>query len=481
MDEISAPAIPFDNSYARLPARFFARLDPTPVHAPRLIRVNRALARELGIDPDALEGPGGLAALSGNAPPPGAEPLAQVYAGHQFGGWSAQLGDGRAILLGEVVDAHGRRRDIQIKGSGPTPFSRMGDGRAPLGPVLREYLVSEAMHALGVPTTRALAAVATGEAVFREEGPRQGGVFTRVAASHIRVGTFQYFAARGDEEALSLLVDHAIARHWPEAEGAEGLLRAVIGAQARLIAKWMSLGFVHGVMNTDNMTISGETIDYGPCAFLDGFDPTRAFSFIDRGGRYAYQNQPGIGLWNLSRLAGALVPLLGASEDAAVARAEAALGDYSTLFEAEWRRLFGLKLGLAGPDEGLAERLLALMAAAGADFTLTFRRLADAAAGEAEPFRTGFIDLAAADAWLAAWRAAPGERDPDAIRAANPLYIPRNHLVEAAINAAYMRDFSLFEDLLDVGSRPFELQPGRERHTLPPKPEEVVANTFCGT
>ncbi|QIE54085.1 YdiU family protein [Pikeienuella piscinae] len=481
MDDLTQPTIPFDNSYARLPERFFTRLDPTPVKAPALIRVNEPLAAELGLDPAQLAAPGGVAALSGNRPPAGAAPLAQVYAGHQFGGWSAQLGDGRAILLGEVVDRAGRRRDIQLKGSGPTPYSRMGDGRAPLGPVLREYIVSEAMAALGAPTTRALAAVATGETVLREDGPLPGGVITRVAASHIRVGTFQYFGARRDEDALARLVDYCIRRHWPEATGAAGLLEAVIAAQARLIAKWMSLGFIHGVMNTDNMAISGETIDYGPCAFLDGFDPAKKFSFIDRQGRYAYANQPGIGHWNLSRLAVALIPLLGETEEAAVNVAQGALDAYPGLFEAEWRRLFGLKLGLEGPDAGLAEELLALMAAEGVDFTLTFRRLADAAAGEEDALRSLFADGAALDAWLGRWRAAPGARDAAAMRAANPLYIPRNHLVEQAIRAGYAGDYRPFEALLEVLSNPFDMQEGHERYAAPPALDEVVANTFCGT
>lgn len=479
MDELTPLSIPFDNSYARLPARFHARLDPTPVRAPRLIRVNHALAAELGIDAAALEAPAGLLALSGNRPPPGAEPLAQVYAGHQFGGWSPQLGDGRAILLGEVEDRQGRRRDIQLKGSGPTPFSRMGDGRAPLGPVLREYIVSEAMHALGVPTTRALAAIATGEPVLRQEGPLPGGVLTRVAASHIRVGTFQFFAARHDEEGLRLLTDHCIARHYPGAEGAAGLLKAVIAAQARLIARWMSLGFIHGVMNTDNMSISGETIDYGPCAFLDGFDPAKTFSFIDEGGRYAYGNQPGIGHWNLSRLAVALIPLMGESEEEAVEAAKDALGAWPALYDAEWRARLSEKTGVAD-DGALGARLLGLMAETRADFTLTFRYLADAAEGNETPIRALFPE-GALDQWLTDWRAAPGERSAAAIRAANPLYIPRNHLVEEAIEAGYRGDYAPFEALNAVLARPFEAQEGRERFARPAGPGEAVARTFCGT
>lgn len=480
---MTALAIPFDNSYARLPGRFFARLDPTPVAAAQLIRVNEALAAELEIDAAALAAPGGLAALSGNVAPPGAEPLAQVYAGHQFGGWSAQLGDGRAVLLGEVV-GRGGRRDIQLKGAGPTPYSRMGDGRAPLGPVLREYIVSEAMHALGVPTTRALAAVATGEAVHREEGPLPGGVLTRVAASHIRVGTFQYFGARGDEEALRVLVGHALARHYPGAAGAPpalALLDAVIAAQARLIAKWMSLGFIHGVMNTDNMAISGETIDYGPCAFLDGYDPLKVFSFIDQQGRYAYRNQPGIGHWNLSRLAIALLPLLADDEDSAIAVATASLERYPELYEAERRRLMATKLGVAEADAGLADDLLEIMAGDAADFTLSFRRLAAAAEGDEAPLRALFADAGALDEWLARWRGAPGARVAAAIRAVNPLYIPRNHLVEEAIAAGYAGDYAPFEALVEVLAAPFTEQPGRERYAAPPEPEQEVGRTFCGT
>ena len=328
-------ALPFDNSYARLPERFYARRTPTPVAAPRLIRLNRALAEELGLDPDWLSGPEGLAALAGNGVPEGADPIAAAYAGHQFGQFVPQLGDGRAILLGEVVDRAGRRRDIQLKGAGPTPFSRRGDGRAALGPVLREYLVSEAMAALGIPTTRALAAVATGEPVARET-LLPGAVLTRVAASHIRVGTFQFFAARGDVEGLRALADHVVARHYPEASDAanpyRALLEAVVARQAELVARWLLVGFVHGVMNTDNMSVAGETIDYGPCAFLDAYDPRTVYSSIDRTGRYAYGEQPRIALWNLTRLAETLLPLLAADETAAVSAAEAARAGYAPVF-----------------------------------------------------------------------------------------------------------------------------------------------------
>ena len=480
----AAPAFAFDNTYARLPERFFVTMAPTPVEAPKLIRVNAALARSLGVDPAALASPDGVAALAGNAPLPGAAPLAQAYAGHQFGGWSPQLGDGRAILLGEVMGEDGRR-DIQLKGSGPTPFSRMGDGRAPLGPVLREYIVSEAMHALGVPTTRALAAVETGEAALREDGPLPGAVLTRVAASHIRVGTFEFFGARKDEEALRLLTEHALARHFPKAEGdapALALLRAVIGAQASLIARWMGLGFIHGVMNTDNMTISGETIDFGPCAFIDGYDPAKVFSSIDQTGRYAYGNQPGIAHWNLSRLAIALIPHLGPTEEAAIDAAKAALDEYPARYEAARRDVFGRKIGLAAArpaDDALIERLLTAMAKERADFTRAFRALAASTDSDA-PVRA---EVEVDDPWLADWRARlAAEADPAAtMRAANPVYIPRNHLVEEAIAAGYAGDYAPFETLLEVLARPFEEQEGRERYARGPGEGEEVRLTFCGT
>ena len=383
--------IAFDNSYARLPDRFHARLDPTPVEAPQLVRVNAALARQLGIDPDALAAPDGVAVLAGNRVPPGAEPIALAYAGHQFGHFVAQLGDGRANLLGEVIGPDGLRHDIQLKGSGPTPFSRRGDGRAALGPVLREYLISEAMAALGIPTTRALAAVTTGETVWRETR-LPGAVLTRVAASHIRVGTFQYFAARGDHDGVRLLADHAIARHYPDASNAENpyraLLDGVISRQADLVAQWLLVGFIHGVMNTDNCSVSGETIDYGPCAFMDAYDPGTVFSSIDQQGRYAYANQPRMALWNLTRLAECLLPLLGESEDVAKHALEAFAPRFQARYFAGLRRKIGLLTEQEG-DDNLTQELLKLMAASGADFTLTFRQLSDAAqspaAGDAAP------------------------------------------------------------------------------------------------
>ncbi|HEX3983246.1 MAG TPA: YdiU family protein [Acidisoma sp.] len=486
--------IPFDNTYARLPERFYVRTNPVPVVAPALIRVNHALARELGIEPAALESPEGVAILSGNAVAEGSEPLSQAYAGHQFGGFSPQLGDGRAILLGEVVGAHGRR-DIQLKGSGPTPFSRRGDGRAALGPVLREYVVSEAMAALGLPTTRALAAVTTGEPVRRER-LIPGAIFTRVAASHLRVGTFQYFAAQGDAEALKTLADYAIARHYPAAAEAEkpyrAFLEAVTLAQADLIARWLHIGFIHGVMNTDNTTVSGETIDFGPCAFMDEYDSRRVLSSIDYQGRYAYGNQPNIGFWNLTRLAEAMLPLLGTDEDSGVAEAKAALELYVPRFQSAYDDGLCRKIGLSPGVEAhvsCAHALLTLMGEHNADFTLTFRALGDAVLGEDAGLRAIFGENAGAlDIWLPRWRShlAAEDQGPaelrDAMRATNPAFIPRNHQMERVITAAVEeRDFAPFERFLAVLAKPYEDQPGQEEYTLPPNPEERVLQTFCGT
>ncbi len=478
--------IPFDNSYARLPDRFYVRLDPTPVAEPMLIRLNTGLAETLGIDPAALASPEGVAILAGNAVAPGSQPLAQAYSGHQFGHFSPQLGDGRANLLGEVVGRDGIRRDIQLKGSGPTPFSRRGDGRAALGPVLREYLISEAMFALGIPTTRTLAAVATGEAVIRET-MLPGGVLTRVAASHIRVGTFQYFAAREDAEAVRLLADYAIQRHYPRAALAANPYRAfldgVVARQADLMAQWLCIGFIHGVMNTDNCSVSGETIDYGPCAFMDEYDPGAVFSSIDEQGRYAYGNQPRIALWNLARLAECLIPLLEDNEEAA----KDALAAFAPRFQAAYfgglRRKIGLQSQREG-DDALTGDLLKLMAANRADFTLTFRRLADAADGDAAGVRSLFGDGASFDAWLERWRdRLTGEEAPAAaMRSVNPIFIPRNHLVEAALAAAVERgDFQPFEDLLAVLARPFDDDPALALYAAPPREEERVLQTFCGT
>jgi uncharacterized protein YdiU (UPF0061 family) len=486
----------FDNTYAALPDRFIARLDPTPVAAPRLVRVNVALAERLGLDPAALASPESVQELAGNRVPDGAQPIAAAYAGHQFGHFVPQLGDGRAILLGEVVAPDGARFDIQLKGSGRTKFSRGGDGRAALGPVLREYIVSEAMAALGVPTTRALAAVITGEPVHRET-MLPGAILTRVASSHVRVGTFQYFAARTDTEAVRQLADYVIARHYPDAAAAENpyraLLEGVVARQAALIAHWLLIGFIHGVMNTDNCSVSGETIDYGPCAFMDAYDPATVFSSIDQHGRYAYGNQPRIAVWNLARLAETLLPLLAADQDKAVEIAQDTLAAFSPIFEAAYFGGLRRKIGLATEQDGditLVNDLLKLMAENAADFTLTFRRLADAAADPAADVavRSLFADPTTYDLWASRWRWRLGEegREPaetrNAMWSVNPAYIPRNHLVEAVLNAAIERDdLGPFEQLLEVLSRPFDERAEFERYTLPPAPEERVLQTFCGT
>lgn len=491
----------FDNSYARLPERFYARLDPTPVARPRLIKLNVGLARDLGLDPDWLASEDGIAMLAGNRMPPAATPIAQVYAGHQFGGFSPQLGDGRAILLGEVIGRDGQRRDLQLKGSGPTPFSRRGDGRAALGPVLREYIVAEAMHALGVPTTRALAAIASGEHVLRER-PLPGGVLTRVAASHIRVGTFQFFAARGDTEAIRALADYVIDRHYPDARGNDNpyrvLLAAVIDRQARLIAQWLCLGFIHGVMNTDNMAVSGETIDYGPCAFMDAFNPAQVYSSIDAQGRYAYGSQPGIGLWNLTRFAETLLPLLHEVQEDAVKIAEEALDAFAPTFNSAHAAGLLRKVGLpwqgspVDADVALVRDLLTLMAEQRADFTLTFRQLADWGLddpGEGERRLVG--EGAGADAlapWRARWKARLAELGGDpALRRAdmcgvNPAYIPRNHRIEDVISAAVIdNDMRPFERLIEVLAHPYDDQPEHAAYQRPPLPHEIVQATFCGT
>ena len=486
----------FDNSYARLPDGFFSKIPPTPVAAPRLIRLNEELALELGLDPAQLASPRGVAILAGNAVPENGEPLAMAYAGHQFGHFVPQLGDGRAILLGEIVDRNGVRRDVQLKGSGPTPFSRMGDGRAALGPVLREYIIGEAMAALGIPTTRALAAVSTGETVVRER-MLPGAVLTRVASSHIRVGTFQYFAARRDADAIGALADYAIARHYPELKGAEkpyrAFLDAVISRQAELVAKWLLVGFIHGVMNTDNMTISGETIDYGPCAFMDSYHPDTVYSSIDEQGRYAYGNQMRMAHWNLARLAEALLPLLGEDYDAGLSEAQAAIDRFVPQHEDAYARGLAAKLGIekTRPDDlSLSQALLAMMADDGLDFTSTFRKLGETLTDDvkAAALRGNFVDLNAFDAWNGRWRKRLEEEAGDSatIRArmerTNPIYIPRNHLDEEVIAAAAKQnDFSPFDKLLSVLAKPFEERPGLERFAEPPTPDQVVHQTFCGT
>ncbi len=459
--------IPFKNTYAQLPDTFFLKVEPTPVRAPQIIALNHEFAIQLGIDPADLT----AEVLSGNEIPAGADPLAMAYSGHQFGGFSPQLGDGRAILLGEVAG-----KDIQLKGSGPTPFSRRGDGRSALGPVLREYLVSEAMAALGVPTTRALAAVLSGEKVVREE-IEPGGIFTRVASSHLRIGTVQYFAARQDRESLEALVSYTLARHYPESKTALELLENVIAKQASLIAQWMSFGFIHGVMNTDNMSLSGETIDYGPCAFMDRFDPAKKFSFIDQNGRYAYHNQASIARWNLTRLAEALLPLLHENEDTAVAIAKEALVKFAPLFEGAYQQKFAAKLGLSDRyDPVLIESLLTLMAEQQADFTLVFRHLSS----PKEELLAQFKDPEPVKAWLADWRAS-GDIDIELMKRSNPIFIPRNHRIEEVIQAGKKGNFEPFYKLHAILQKPFTEQPESAEFEQTPEPDQIVCATFCGT
>ena len=485
-----------EDGYGKLPPRFFARVDPTPVAEPRLIKLNAVLAAELQLPLDGLDVVGLAAVFSGNRVLPGSHPLAMAYAGHQFGQFAPQLGDGRAILLGEVRDHSGVRRDIQLKGSGRTPFSRNGDGRAALGPVLREFLVSEAMHAMGVPATRALAAVLTGETVFRES-PVPGAVLTRVAASHVRVGTFQFFASRGDVDATRALADYVIERHYAAARAAANpyleLLRSVVRRQASLLARWMSIGFIHGVMNTDNMAVSGETIDFGPCAFMDDYDPMTVFSSIDHRGRYAYGNQPAAAQWNLARFAETLLPLIDPVGECAVELATAVIGDFSKHFDADWLAAMRRKLGLfteAESDADLIRSLLDLLHANHADFTLTFRRLCAAVESPVpDPVLAGaFADPAAYVAWETDWKARFGSESQSAsehaalMRSVNPCIIPRNHRIEAAIRAAVDReDFAPFEELSAALSRPFEERAAFAAYASPPRPEERVLQTFCGT
>lgn len=487
------PLFTFDNSYARELPGFYVAHRPAQPPAPRLLYLNAPLAAELGFDAAALPAADAAALFSGRRLPEGAEPIAQAYAGHQFGGFSPQLGDGRALLLGEVIDRAGRRRDIAFKGSGRTPFSRGGDGKAAVGPMLREVLIGEAMHALGIPSTRALAVVATGEPVQREQ-VLPGAVLTRVAASHLRVGTFQFFAARGEVDRLRQLADYTIARHDPalaqDPDRWFGLLAAVARRQAALIAQWMNVGFIHGVMNTDNMTLSGETIDYGPCAFMEAYDPAAVFSSIDHGGRYAYANQPRIARWNLARLAETLLPLMADGDDdaqvqAAVARVTELVDAFPLWYGAELLAGQRAKLGLAGEDAGdaaLATDWLALLHAQAVDFTLGWRRLADAAAGDEAPLRALFADAATLDAWLARWKAR-GPADAARMKAASPWIIPRNHRVEAALAAAQEQgDLAPFERLLAALRRPFDERP-EDAPYAEPAPAAVTAcyQTFCGT
>jgi uncharacterized protein YdiU (UPF0061 family) len=484
----------FQHSYSALPSKFYARVAPTPVANPQLLVLNRPLAEDLGLEPNAL-GPEAAVLFSGNLLPEDADPIAMAYAGHQFGVFVSSLGDGRAILLGELRGREGGLHDLQLKGAGRTPFSRGGDGRAAVGPMLREYLVSEAMHALGVPTTRSLAVITTGEQVSRERA-LPGAVLTRVAASHVRVGTFEYFAARGDQDAVRELLQYVIGRHYPAAREAAvpalAVLKEVAQRQLTLVTHWMLLGFIHGVMNTDNMAISGETIDYGPCAFMDNYDARAVFSSIDQGGRYAYANQPLIAQWNLARLAETLLFMIDPAPEKAVALATEVLEPFVAEFNARFLAGMRRKLGLSSAEDGdsaLIKRLLGAMQDAGADFTLTFRTLAQAAERPAEPthWRTLFEATPELDGWLREWQerfAGDPQSASDRIasmRAANPGFIPRNHRVQAALDAAESGDYALFRTLLEILQRPYDDQPAAAAYALPPQPSERVLQTFCGT
>jgi protein adenylyltransferase len=454
---------------------------------PRLLVLNESLAAGLGLDTAWLRSPNGLRFLVGNLVPSGAVPVAQAYAGHQFGGLVPQLGDGRALLLGELIDDERRVRDLHLKGSGRTPFARGGDGLAAVGPMLREYLVSEAMHALGVPTTRSLAVVGTGRPVQRET-LLPGAVLVRVASSHLRVGSFQYAALTGDVDLVRRLADHAIARHYPSAAEAgnpyRALFEAVVGVQASLIARWMLIGFVHGVMNTDNTTISGETIDYGPCAFMEAYDPDTVFSSIDAWGRYAYGNQPAIAGWNLARFAETLLPLLSDNVEEAVAFAEESFGIFQTEYDATWSSGMRAKLGLpasveAGAVPQLVDELLRLLKESHVDYTSFFRHLGDAARGDTAAARGLFIDLAGFDAWMSSWRALGP--DAESMDRANPIYIPRNHLIEEALAAATAGDLRPVGQLLDGVSAPYDTRPGFDRYANPAPEDFGSYQTFCGT
>jgi uncharacterized protein YdiU (UPF0061 family) len=490
----AAAGFVFDNTYARELEGFYVPWKAAQVARPSLVKFNRELAQELGLETDALDSEEGARIFAGNETPEGAAPLAQAYAGHQFGGFVPQLGDGRALLLGEVIDRNGRRRDIQLKGSGPTPFSRAGDGRAALGPVLREYLIGEAMHALGIPTTRALAAVLIGEPVFRETA-LPGAVLTRVAASHIRVGTFEFFAARGEQAKVCRLADYVIDRHYPELKDDANpylrLLERVRDKQAALIACWMHVGFIHGVMNTDNMAISGETIDYGPCAFMDHYDPATVFSSIDTQGRYAYANQPRIAHWNLARFGETLLSLIDADRNHAIARATEVVNAFPERYEHHWLKGMRAKLGLVSEEEAdlnLATEFLAAMEGKKVDYTLAFHYLANAALGREEPLRALFADPSAYDLWSGHWRArlareavAPLVR-AQAMRRASPAFIPRNHRVEEALSAAVERaDYAPFETLLNILSHPFDDQPEFAAFAEPAPEGRGCYQTFCGT
>ena len=490
------PSFGFDNSYVKLPERFYARQAPTPMPAPRFIQLNRPLIQELGLQPGPFESEQAAAYLAGTVIPAGAEPISMVYGGHQFGGWAGRLGDGRAVLMGELLDRDQGRWDLHLKGAGRTPFSRAGDGRAVLGPVLREYIVSEAMHALRVPTSRALAALYTGETVLRE-APLPGAILVRVARSHVRVGTFEYFLAAGDDEALRLLADYVIARHYPqfddEPDRFESLLRSTVTAQAKLVAAWMHVGFIHGVMNTDNTQLAGETIDYGPCAFMDNYHPGTVFSSIDHMGRYAYANQPRVAHWNLACLARCLLPLLDQQSARAVEIAQAVVDEFPLQYEREWLAGMRAKIGLMEEmigDQELIERFLSCLQGSSVDFTMAFRALSSLDSGQSSddsPLCELFESAEEIRRWLVDWRArlirehSVDEDRQAAMKGVNPAFIPRNHLVEAAIQAALKEDLEPLEDLLKVSGDPFSAHPGFEHMLMPPKPHEVVPRTFCGT
>jgi uncharacterized protein YdiU (UPF0061 family) len=494
------PAVVLDNRFARELPELAVEWQAEAAPSPRLLVLNDALALELDLDPAWLRSPDGVGLLLGTVLPDGAKPVAQAYAGHQFGGYVPRLGDGRALLLGELVDTGGQLRDLHLKGSGRTPFARGGDGLAVVGPMLREYIVSEAMHAMGIPTTRSLAVTATGRGVLREipqpartrGGQNSGAVLARVAASHLRVGSFQYAAAygraTGDTDLLRRLADHAIARHHPGAGTADkpylALFEAVVTGQAELLARWMLVGFIHGVMNTDNMTISGETIDYGPCAFMEAYDPATVFSSIDHGGRYAYGNQPAVAEWNLARFAETLLPLIDEDSERAVASATDALAGFRTRFQEAWLARMRAKLGL--PEDvsheqasGLVEELLKLLLAGRVDYTSFFRDLAQAARGDAGPVRNLFAEPEAFEDWLSRWRAfGPA---PDTMDRVNPVYIPRNHLVEEALAAATGGELEPLDDLLEAVSAPYDARPGLQRYAQPAPPDFGAYRTFCGT
>ena len=492
MSVVAPPLFDFDNTFVRELEGLFVPWQAATAPSPRLLVLNRAVAADLGVDPAALATPDGVAMLAGNVVADGSVPIAMAYAGHQFGGYSPRLGDGRALLLGEVISTRSQRRDLHLKGSGRTPFARGGDGKAAVGPMLREYVIGEAMHALGIPTTRALAVVATGEHVMRET-PLPGAVLARVASSHLRVGTFQFAATHEDHSLVRRLADYAIARHHPAAAEAENpylaLFDAVVDAQASLVAQWMLVGFIHGVMNTDNMTISGETIDYGPCAFMDAYDPGTVFSSIDHGGRYAFGKQPSIAQWNLARLAETMLSLFADDQQSSIDAAMAILQSFPDRFRAIWLDGMRAKLGLAGEqpgDDALVNDLLAIMHAQHVDHTALFRSLSSFVRGTAEPTRAMFADTGAFDAWATAWTVRLGARGDtaqiaDQMDQVNPAYIPRNHLVEGALTAATGGDMSPFEQLLDVVTDPFTARSGLEAFAAPAPAGGAPYQTFCGT